>query len=61
MTLARWQTWSYKELGTTERKLTLGTNIDFTDIVGLVLNLDMYKPNQGDALYGASFIFQVQF
>ena len=61
MTLARWQTWSYKELGTTESKLTLGTNINFTDIVGLVLNLDMYQPNQGDAMYGASFIFQVQF
>ncbi|MCA1756238.1 MAG: OprO/OprP family phosphate-selective porin [Bacteroidales bacterium] len=61
MTLARWQSWSFKEAGTTESKLTLGTNIGFTDIVGLVLNLDMYKPDQGDALYGASFIFQVQF
>lgn len=61
MTFGRWQTWSYKELGTTEKKLTLGTNIDFTDIVGLILNLDMYQPDQGDAKYGASFIFQVQF
>lgn len=61
MTFARWQSWSYRELGTNESKLTLGTNIDFTDIVGLVLNLDMYKPDQGDTLYGASFILQVQF
>ena len=61
MTLARWQSWSYSELGTTENKLTLGTNINFTDIVGLALNLDMYQPDQGDAMYGASFIFQVQF
>jgi hypothetical protein len=61
MTFARWQSWSYKELGTTESKLTLGTNIDFTDIVGLVLNLDAYMPDQGDTMFGASFIFQVQF
>lgn len=61
MTFARWQSWSYRELGTTESKLTLGTNIGFTDIVGLVLNLDAYIPNQDDTQYGASFIFQVQF
>ena len=39
----------------------LETNIDFTNIVGLVLNLDAYIPIQGDTQYGASFIFQVQF
>ena len=61
MTFARWQSWSYRELDTTESKLTLGTNIDFTNIVGLVLNLDAYIPDQGDTKYGASFIFQVQF
>lgn len=57
MTFARWQSWSYRELGNTESKLTLGTNIDFTNIVGLVLNLDAYIPDQGDTKYGASFIF----
>ncbi len=61
ITLARWHSWSYKELGTTENKLTLGTNIDFTDIVGLVLNIDAYMPNQGDTKFGASFILQVVF
>lgn len=61
MTLARWQSWSYSKRETTESKFTLGTNINFTNITGLVLNLDMYQPDQGDALYGASFIFQVQF
>jgi hypothetical protein len=61
MTFCRWQNWSFKEAATTESKLTIGTNIDFTDIVGLVLNLDAHVPNQGDNLYGASFILQVQF
>jgi hypothetical protein len=61
MTFCRWQSWSYREANTTESKLTLGTNINFTNIIGLVLNLDAYFPNQGDNLYGASFILQVQF
>lgn len=61
MTFCRWQSWSYREANTTESKLTLGTNINFTDIIRLVLNLDAYFPNQGDNLYGASFILQVQF
>jgi hypothetical protein len=61
MSFARWQSYSYKEAGTTESKLTMGTNINFTDIVGLVCNLDAFMPNEGDTKYGASFIFQVQF
>lgn len=61
MSFSRWQTWSYKELNITLRKLTLGTNFSFTDIIGLVLNLDAYIPNQGNTQVGASFIFQVQF
>lgn len=61
MSFARWQSYSYKEANTTESKLTIGTNINFTDIVGLVLNVDAFVPNQGDTKYGASFIFQVQF
>lgn len=61
VSFARWQSWSYKEAGTSESKLTMGTNINFTDIVGLVLNLDAYMPNVSAAKYGASFIFQVQF
>ena len=61
MTLARWQSWSYKELATTEKKLTLGTNIDLSAITGLVLNIDAYIPDQGDNKYGASFILQVDF
>ena len=59
MTFGRWQSWSYRKLGTNESKLTLGTNIDYTDIVGLILNLDMYMPDQGNNMLGASFIFQV--
>ena len=59
MTLARWQLWSYKEFGTTEKKLTLGTNIDFTTIAGIVLNIDAYIPDQGNTKYGASFILQI--
>lgn len=61
MAFARWQSWSQREMNTTDSKFTLGTNIDFTNIVGLVLNLDAYIPDQGDNLYGASFILQVQF
>lgn len=61
MLLGRYHSWSYKELDTTESKVTLGANIDFTDIVGLVVNLDAYSPDTGDMQYGASFIMQVQF
>lgn len=61
MAFGRWQSYSYREADTTESKLTMGTNINFTDIVGLVLNLDAFMPDQGDTKYGASFIFQVQF
>ncbi|MDW7680040.1 MAG: porin [bacterium] len=61
MLFCRWQSWCYKEQGTLEKKATLGTNIDFTDYVGLVLNFDAYMPDEGDNKYGASFIFQVQF
>ncbi|MBS3773993.1 MAG: hypothetical protein KGY70_02290 [Bacteroidales bacterium] len=61
MTLARWQSWWYKEQKTTEQKLTFGTNVDFTDITGLTLNIDAYMPNQGDTELGASFILQVVF
>lgn len=57
----RWQTWSYKEQDTQEKKLTLGLNRDFTDFVALLLNFDVYMPNVGDNKHGASFIFQVQF
>jgi hypothetical protein len=58
---ARWQSWSYKEADTEFGKFTLGTNIQFTDIVALVLNLDAYVPDEGDTRYGASFILQVDF
>lgn len=61
MSFARWQSYSYKEANTTESKLTIGTNINFTDIVGFVINVDAFMPDQGDNKYGASFIFQVQF
>lgn len=61
MALCRWQAWYYREAGTRERKLTLGANIDFTAITGLVVNIDAYIPNQGYTRYGASCIFQVQF
>ena len=61
MTFGRWQSWTYKELGSTENKLTLGTNISFTEIVGLVVNLDAYMSDLGDTQYGASCIFQIQF
>lgn len=61
MTLGRWQSWSYKVAGIKERKMTLGCNIDFSNIAGLLLNLDAYFSDQGTSDYGASFIFQVQF
>ncbi len=61
MTLIRWQSWSYKISGITDSKLTFGTNIDFTDIVGLLLNIDVYMPDQGDTRYAASFLLQVDF
>ncbi len=61
MVFSRWQSWSYKEMGTQESKLTLGANVDFTDIVTAVLNFDTYIPDEGDNRYGASFILQVQF
>ncbi|MFP4548982.1 MAG: hypothetical protein ACLFQM_12685 [Fidelibacterota bacterium] len=60
MLFSRWQAWSYEAAGTTEKKLTLGTNFDFTKVVGLVMNIDAFMPDDSDTLYGAAFIFQVQ-
>ena len=61
MAFVRWQSWGYDIADWQDNQLTLGTNIDITDLFGIVINLDAYIPDQGDTLYGASFIVQVQF
>jgi len=61
MAFVRWQSWGYDKANWQKNQLTLGTNIDITGLLGIVLNLDAYIPDQGDTLYGASFIVQVQF
>ncbi len=61
MVFARWQSWGYDKANWQDNQFTLGTNIDITDLFGVVFNLDAYIPDQGDTLYGASFILQVQF
>ena len=61
MAFVRWQSWGYDKADWQDNQLTLGTNIDITDLFGIVINLDAYIPDQGDTLYGASFIVQVQF
>lgn len=61
MAFVRWQSWGYDKADWQDNQLTLGTNIDITDLFGIVINLDAYIPDKGDTLYGASFIVQVQF
>ena len=59
--LTRWQSWDFKEMGDTDRQLTLGVNHDFNDITGFQINYDLYMPEFGRNQSGFSIILQIQF
>ena len=61
MILGRWQSWSFREAGTTENQVTLGANINSTGFVSFQANIDAYLPGNGGSMYGASLVFQIKF
>jgi hypothetical protein len=61
ITLARWQSWAYRDPGLRDHQLTIGLNHDFTELTALQVNLDAYFPDIEDSQYGLSVMLQVKF
>ncbi|TVQ44522.1 MAG: hypothetical protein EA362_09910 [Saprospirales bacterium] len=59
--LGRWQSWDFKEMDNTDRRLTFGINHDFNDITAFQINYDLFMPEAGKNQSGFSVILQVQF
>lgn len=59
--LARYQDWNIDLANFSARQITVGANITATSIVSFDINADAYFPDPGDAQYGISVQFQVQF